>query len=643
MLCALFVVALAWRLFALWRLVHSPLAAGHLQMDSEAYWDWAQVITRRGWLGQNAFFQGPLYPYLLAISGLTRFDSWIPAAVLQCVMGAVTTVLVAVAARRFSAAPFAMAVGCWWALDANATFLDVSLLMESVLTLMTAGLVVLLIPREPRACSTRRAAAAGALIGLVIVGRATAVGLIPAALLAIWPRSTGRARFALCLTALITVSPLVIRHVALGHGPILTTYSFGINMFIGNGPDANGTSRFPGDRLILRGPRNNSEAEGVAYADGRDELERRGFPGLTAKQSSDQWWQLARAHIVTHPAETARLLLRKLLLALNAEDLWQVGGARLYERTLGPLGLPYLLGFILLGPVGLLGLAHLGRSSARTLLLGIALTALATMVVFFVVDRYRIHLTLPLAIAAGPGLAALTAALRSPFHAIRSRPLVWAAVVGLVVIAAQPLDPWRDLEAEFQRRFDIALAHTRQSDYASATLELRAGVALMQQGGDVLARSSAARRNLAQAASLLGQLEQLQGETEAAVTSAALATEVWPKDPERWLQFASALALAGRTAECEGIMRSHEITTGQVTTSLMLLAERAGKENRLEVTEPALRAALAVDSTHEGANVVLLRLLSAQGRQQEAAQHEQAMRDRGLARMILPGTGGGAP
>ena len=104
-LIALFVLSLAWKLFCLRRLMGSPLF-GQLSADSEAYWVWAQIVVRDGWLGHNAFFLGPLYPYLLSLLKPTADSSYVAPLVLQCVLGAATSVLIASACRVVCAPRF---------------------------------------------------------------------------------------------------------------------------------------------------------------------------------------------------------------------------------------------------------------------------------------------------------------------------------------------------------------------------------------------------------------------------------------------------------------------------------------------------------------------------------------------------------
>jgi hypothetical protein len=229
-LALLFLVALGWKLFCLYRLARSPLF-GELSADSLIYWSWAKVLVQEGWLGHNPFFLGPLYPYLLALFHPVAGSTILPPLVVQCVLGATTAVLVAIASRHLCAAPYALAAGVLAAGCAMGTFMELSVLSEAVLWFLGAGLVVRQLRGLERPGSKLIPAACGTLIGLMSLAR-------PSFLLLLAPqfvsasstrgmrgglRSTGAA----LACALAVSSPVAVRHVTLGHGWILNTYSLG--------------------------------------------------------------------------------------------------------------------------------------------------------------------------------------------------------------------------------------------------------------------------------------------------------------------------------------------------------------------------------------------------------------------------------
>ena len=114
-LVALFALAFAWRLGYVSRLLASPLA-GSLRGDERSYWDWSTFLLANGFRGTNAFFQGPLYPYLLAILRIFTGPRVASVPVFQAILGSVSVILLADASRRLTRPAIAFGIGCALAL-----------------------------------------------------------------------------------------------------------------------------------------------------------------------------------------------------------------------------------------------------------------------------------------------------------------------------------------------------------------------------------------------------------------------------------------------------------------------------------------------------------------------------------------------
>ncbi|HXJ70800.1 MAG TPA: glycosyltransferase family 39 protein, partial [Verrucomicrobiae bacterium] len=167
---ALFVVSLAWKLYCLHRLLASPLY-GSLTADSEAYWTWAQVLVRNGWVGKNPFFLGPLYPYLLAVLEPTATASYVAPLIVQCVLGAATVVLIGEAARSVCAPRFAFGSSVLASGYAMATFMDLSVLSESLLWFLGAGFLCLQLRAVSKGPGRAFPAVSGLLTGIMSLAR----------------------------------------------------------------------------------------------------------------------------------------------------------------------------------------------------------------------------------------------------------------------------------------------------------------------------------------------------------------------------------------------------------------------------------------------------------------------------------------
>src|SRR4051812_30744211 len=97
---AIFMIALMLRLVHLSQIRPIPLF-DHPIGDARTYDRWATEIASGHWIGQGVFYQAPLYPYFLGIVYKIVGHSLLGVRVVQCVIGAGSCVLLALAGREF--------------------------------------------------------------------------------------------------------------------------------------------------------------------------------------------------------------------------------------------------------------------------------------------------------------------------------------------------------------------------------------------------------------------------------------------------------------------------------------------------------------------------------------------------------------
>src|SRR6185503_12474296 len=69
--------------------------------DSKRYVEWGAEIARGDWIGSGAFYQAPLYPYVLGVLFSLFVESIYAVRIAQAIAGTLSCVLVAVAGRCF--------------------------------------------------------------------------------------------------------------------------------------------------------------------------------------------------------------------------------------------------------------------------------------------------------------------------------------------------------------------------------------------------------------------------------------------------------------------------------------------------------------------------------------------------------------
>jgi tetratricopeptide (TPR) repeat protein len=392
----LFSLAALWRGLYLARLSLSPLAGSMLD-DARIYWTWSERIAQGHLLGSNPFFLAPLYPYVL---GLLRvfLDSPSTVLIVQALWGAGAVALLTDAARRLTRPTIAAAIGVILCFYEMAVFFDGLLLTESLLFFLGSLLLWWVVGSDWKAAPSRAAGAVGVLVGLLSAGRATsALLLIPAGLL-LWDHPQ-RARSLLVLLAgfMLIAAPTTLHNYVVAREWIPFAYNLGFNLHAGNNARASGTF------TPVTGRREGQPRglDGGVELDGRDYLKRTEGLSLGPSASSTHWARRAGMFITDEPLRALQLVLVKAAMLWNAREYPQIENVEEYRALAGPLGLPFVGTFALLGALALMGGAFawsLGPAARFTVVYAAVIT-LGTLP-FFVVDRYRHHLVPACAILA---------------------------------------------------------------------------------------------------------------------------------------------------------------------------------------------------------------------------------------------------
>jgi tetratricopeptide (TPR) repeat protein len=587
LLPAIVLGAFALRVVALVQLRGTPLWDS-LGLDAAYYLETARRIVAGNWLGDEVFFMGPLYPYLLALVGGLSGFSLEAIRLVQVALGSIATLLLFEIGRRVADLRTATIAAVGLACYPMALYYDNHLLMTGlVLALLLVVLLDLLrLGESPR---PRRLVRSGALLGIAALSRASLLLLLPGILLWLWldgpgpaprgaghrPRDGRRGRRLLAYVAGVGLVLIVTlaRNLVVGGDPVLVTSNGGLNLYIGNNPLGRGTY------LPLAGV---ARAAGVPASvdiswmieDPTGSAIAEAATGRRLRPSEVSRFYVDRTidYVTAQPGRALAILGRKLLLFWNGTEIAQIEDPELYRELLPILRWP-LPGFGIVAPLALAGMVIAWRRRRRLLLLYLTvLLYTLSIVLFFVTSRYRAPLVPVLlvfaAIAAGwlvdtartAWSRRRAAAVRGPARrrlAVAAAGLLAAAVVvhlDLVHIdraAAQIslgiayIEDGRHAEAiaAFERaveaepgdvtaRYNLAAAHLEAGDPAAAReaflealrLDPRSAVAL---GG--LARAEAQLGHDAQAARALRE-----------------ATRLAPSRADLWLELGQLELGAGR-------------------------------------------------------------------------------------------------
>ncbi|HEY8551040.1 MAG TPA: tetratricopeptide repeat protein [Vicinamibacterales bacterium] len=504
---AVLLAAGAVKLIALWQLGGHPLLQPVEGLDSA----WYVALARRVaggdlTLGPNVYFVSPLYIYFLgAVFALTG-GSLAAARLTQVALG-VLAVWWGMRTARLWFGPAAAAVaGSLLTLAGVVTFHEVLLLQSALDPILTAGFSLALARAWTMGSrgTWTAAGAAGALLtlnrpnALMVLAGVLVLPLIPR-LRPEPPRGRFRASLAFALGAAVTLAPVALRNLAVSGELALVSSHGGLNFYIGNHTGADGTYHAP--------PGITPSIEGQAR-DARLVAERaRGRPlsdGEVSRYFVDEALAWMRAHPVDALALTGRkvlLLLNRATVALNYSYPYYAYDERTILRFL-PIGAWCLI------PLGIAGLFLAPRGQPRPAFLGWAMLVplyAASVVVFFVSERYRLPLLVPLSVTASGALLAIANVAR-----IRARIPV-AVPVALAVLSVAAFWPVEADDGRMEERVAMAVAMAAEGRTGDAvslagrvarehpmpgTVHYRVGRAL-QERGDLRPAEQELRRALA--------------------------------------------------------------------------------------------------------------------------------------------------
>ncbi|HUR21522.1 MAG TPA: tetratricopeptide repeat protein, partial [Vicinamibacterales bacterium] len=388
------------KLLIVWQLADHPLVQAEVGLDTTAYVDLARrVLAGDFGLGPGLYYVSPLYIYVLAAE-LTVAGSLTGVRVLQVLWGALAVGGIWMIAQRWStprAAWFAAGLATATGLI---TFYELLILQASIdVALTTGALLALTLALKRR--DARWFLITGVVFGLASLNRPNmaiaAAGI--GAMLVLHRRI--RPAIVLGLGVLIGMAPVAIRNVAVSHQWSLVSSHGGLNFYIGNNETATGFYRaVPGIMPDIQGQVRDTKIV-AEQALGRP---------LTDAEVSDYFMSLGWTWIREHPGAAARLFLKKLAYTFHAQHVALPYSYPFFVYDAGTSLRFYAIGPWLLIPLGLVGLVAMWRRAEdrNGALLWIAFVPIyaVSVAMFFVAERYRLPLLVPLCVGSGVALDA---------------------------------------------------------------------------------------------------------------------------------------------------------------------------------------------------------------------------------------------
>ena len=391
-LVAVLILAAALRVGHVLSLRHLPLF-DRLIVDSEFYDDWGKRIAAGDLLSAyqaKPFFMDPLYSYALGTLYAVAGRSVLAVRLLQALLGVGTCALVAVLGRRVRDAASGNLGALLMAVYAPAIFQEGEFEKTALGVFLATSALVLFLGR-----SWRWRLSAGLVLGLAALTRGNVLLVAPwAALFLAWKREW-RSLAAFFAGVVITISPATIRNRVVSGEWVLTTSMTGQNFYNGNNPH-----NLDGAYHPLAFVRAQSRLEPEDFQTAAEQAV--GHP-LTANGASAYWFREALRHVTGSPGFALGVLVKKLGLFWSDVEIPDTWDMRFIARYSPVLRWP-LAPFSLLVGLFVIGIVPASRSPDGRIVLGYVFAYCASILVFFVLSRYRLHAVPALAATAGAGL-----------------------------------------------------------------------------------------------------------------------------------------------------------------------------------------------------------------------------------------------
>ncbi|MGQ0723074.1 MAG: tetratricopeptide repeat protein [Candidatus Eiseniibacteriota bacterium] len=548
-------------------------------LDAEYSVEWARRAAAGDLLGSpegTAYFRTPLYTWFLAGAFLLPGPDLTTARLLQALLGAATCVMLAqVAGRRFGRAA-GIATGALSATAWPLLYFGRELLIESIVPLLGA-LILVALDAALRHDRLRGWFALGAAIGLAAVARANFLLIAPAVWLFAAVPAGPRVRRTLALVTgtALCVLPVTVRNRAVSGDWVLLSYQGGLNLWIGNNPEADGMSAsLPG----FSSWRNEDVDAWFAREQGR---------AVGPAEQDAHFMKLARGFFAERPADAFRLLAKKTYFFLqgyeirNNRDLYAVRERQALLR----LPLPDFGWILPLAGVGVF--VHRRRIRDLLPLLAYGAAAAAGVILFFVCARYRLVAWPALLPLAGAGAAAL-ADRGAGARVLAGRA---ALLLALVLLARIDFLGIRHPD-QSQTHFQTANIHARAGNFAEAEGEFRRALAIQPA--------------FAEAKHHLGALLLEAGRVQEALPLLREAARDMPASFRARRSLAEALEAAGALPEALAVRRETLALSGGAAQDRLALANALGMSGAYGEAWEHYAAMLADEGAADAADPYLL-------------------------------------
>jgi Flp pilus assembly protein TadD len=478
---ALFAIKFA----VLWQLKDHILLQPDAGLDTSVYLTLAERVAAGDIaLGPGLYFVSPLYIYFAAVV-LALTKSITAIRIVQIALGTVAVGLVWWTARQWASPRAAWLAAGLASLTGLFTFYEVLLLQAAIDSFLTSMALAALTAALTR-WHTVWFAAAGIVFGIQTLNRPNVAVAAAGVIVLLIVIRRWRSASAMAAGLLIALVPVTIRNAAIAGDWSPVSSHGGLNFYIGNNPEADGTY------VTIQGITPSIEGQ---HEDARRVAQEAVGRRLEDAEVSAYFYGRGTAWIRDEPAAAAALFARKLAYTFNSAHLSLNFSYPFYAHDAGTLLRVLFVGPWLLIPLGVVGLSWLAwteRSAPFAIWAAFVPLYAIAVALFFVSERYRLPLLVPLCVGGGAAVDSVVsgiAARRGRVTGVLMGGFVLAAIaanwpMGLDGAQAEERTRMAERSAFLNRleEAEIWAAKAEQIHPTPGVLHFRVGRALLRRG-----------------------------------------------------------------------------------------------------------------------------------------------------------------
>jgi tetratricopeptide (TPR) repeat protein len=489
------------------------------------------------------FFLAPLYIYFLALIFKLSHNSIMAARAVQIVLGTAGVYLLALSVRRWFGDRAALIAGALAGFCGLFTFFEILILpaaLDTFLTALDLFLIGRAADRDPDEGMSRWAWA-GAALGLHALNRPHIAIVLAGLAILLAIRVHWKSAAAFVAAALVVIAPVTIRNYKVGGQLTFIASNAGINVLMGNGPEASGTV---------------SSSNGI-------------LPTVTgewigAAEGTKHYLRESASFAFHHPFAEMKLLAKKTWFSLSATFFSFNHSFPFFSRELRGVLTFLAVGPALLIPLGIAGFLFAQPKDRRGYRVWTAFLPLAflSVILVFVAARFRLP---ALMMCAGLSGAMISAAIDS-WRAGEASKLAMPAAAA-VVVAAAALWPTRMDDGRSEELVRMSIHEIRTGNVAEAETWAQRALKSGTQPGLVHMR--------------VGQTYELVGKAQEAITHYKAALETNPKEPAIHFVLGRAYMRSGDLSAAVRELAGARVGAQQDAASrlLVIALAQAGRES----------------------------------------------------------------